>query len=153
MFTFGKILKSSPERSVHPSWSLDISRMLCSSGFNFTSWILDFVPALVTHAKWESSWRLHYALLPRSKSLPPGEGGARGEREPDRASIKKGPGEGRLVNTVAHSGPHPPLRGTLSRRERDSLQPLPTIANVQTPVSRREKDSPAGFPAYFGHDW
>src|SRR2546426_534599 len=45
----------------------------------------------------------------------------------------EGPGEGRLVKNVAHSGPHPPLRGTLSRRERDSLQPLPTIANVQTP--------------------
>src|SRR2546425_12057254 len=47
----------------------------------------------------------------------------------------EGPGEGRLVKNVAHSGPHPPLRRTLSRRERDSLQPLPTIANVQTPGS------------------
>ena len=57
--------------------------MFCSRGFNLTSWILDFVPALVTHAKCESSWRLHYGILSRSKSL--------------------------------------------SRRERDSLQPLPTI--------------------------
>src|SRR3989449_11713594 len=107
--------------------------MLCSSGFNFTSWILDFVPALVTHTKCESSWRLHYAILSRSKSLSLRERVARAEREPDRASIKKGPGGGRLVKNVAHSGPHPPLRGTLSRRERDSLQPLPTTANVQTP--------------------
>src|SRR2546427_5756076 len=49
----------------------------------------------------------------------------------------EGPGEGRLVKNVAHSGPHPPLRGTLSRRERDSLQPLPTTANVQTPGTQR----------------
>src|SRR2546427_1265663 len=51
----------------------------------------------------------------------------------------EGPGEGRLVKNVAHSGPHPPLRGTLSRRERDSLQPLPTTANVQTPDHGRLK--------------
>src|SRR3989449_6579428 len=51
----------------------------------------------------------------------------------------EGPGEGRLVKNGAHSGPHPPLPGTLSRRERDSLQPLPIIANVQTPVSLRER--------------
>src|SRR3989442_12773313 len=43
--------------------------MFCSRGFNLTSWILDFVPALVTHAKCESSWRLHYGILSRSKSL------------------------------------------------------------------------------------
>ena len=54
----------------------------------------------------------------------------------------EGPGEGRLVKNVAHSGPHPPLRGTLSQRERDSLQPLPIIANVQTPVSLREQCCP-----------
>ena len=124
-------LKIAPLRG---AWSSDISRMFCSSGFNFTSWILDFVPALVTHAKCESSWRLHYGILSRSKSLSLRERVARAEREPDRASIKKGPGEGRLVKNVAHSGPHPPLRGTLSQRERDSLQPLSSIANVQTPV-------------------
>src|SRR2546425_731034 len=95
--------------------------MLCSSGFNFTSWILDFVPALVTHAKCESSCR-------GASPSPSGRG------------WPEGPGEGRLVKNVAHSGPHPPLRGTLSRRERDSLQPLPTTANVQTPVSQRERD-------------
>src|SRR2546428_12307009 len=46
-----------------------------------------------------------------------------------------GGGGRRLVKNVANSGPHPPLRGPLSRRERDSLQPLPTTANVQTPGS------------------
>src|SRR2546428_13267006 len=77
--------------------------MLCSSGFNFTSWILDFVPALVTHAKCESSCR-------GASPSPSGRG------------WPEGPGEGRLGKNVAHSGPHPPLRGTLSQRERDSLQ-------------------------------
>src|SRR2546425_12442087 len=70
--------------------------MLCSSGFNFTSWILDFVPALVTHAKCESSCR-------GASPSPSGRG------------WPEGPGEGGLVKNVAHSGPHPPLRGTLSR--------------------------------------
>src|SRR2546428_11475917 len=76
--------------------------MLCSSGFNFTSWILDFVPALVTHAKCESS-------CSGASPSPSGRG------------WPEGPGEGRLVKNVAHSGPHLPL------------QPLPTTANVQTP--------------------
>src|SRR2546426_6908350 len=51
----------------------------------------------------------------------------------------EGPGEGRLVKNVAHSGPHPPLRGTLSRRERDSLQPLPILqmSKLQSPFGRR----------------
>src|SRR2546426_3597957 len=41
----------------------------------------------------------------------------------------EGPGEGRLVKNVAHSGPHPPLRGTLSRRER-------VLAKNRSPYSR-----------------
>src|SRR5213594_397952 len=61
----------------------------------------------------------------------------------------EGPGEGRLVKNVVHSGPHPPLRGTLSRRERDSLQPLPTTANVQTPVHRSAVSKPCGFLTAF----
>src|SRR2546426_4054830 len=82
--------------------------MLCSSGAQ--PYVLDshFVPELVTHAKCKSRF---------CRGAGPSPFGRRWREAPD---------EGRHAEMSTHSCPHPPLRGTLSRRERDALPPAAT---------------------------
>ncbi len=53
--------------------------------------------------------------------LPPGEGASREARARKGEASRKGAGEGNPEEIWIHSSPHPALRATLSRWERDLL--------------------------------